>query len=819
MKYCLIILFLLFNVLGASAQNLKIEGKITNAQGEVVPFASIYVKNTTQGTSANREGVYQLNLPKGSHELVFKSVGYRQQNKQINLQANQILNVRFEKEIFELKDVVVQAGGEDPAYAIIRNAINKRKHYLLELDAYTCEVYIKSLQKMLDAPEKFMFQDVSKLFEEYGLDSNRRGITYLSESESRFSYIKPDKFREEVISSRVAGSSSKLTFNQALSMRLNLYNNLQRFNSNLVSERPIISPIADNALAYYNYKFLGSSFENGELVNKIQLLPKRSNDPVYRGYLYIMDESWRIHSADIWLTKEANMNLLDSLKITQQYIPVDNQVWMPASTKYDFSWSKLNFKFGGYYLASFKNYDLNPKLDKKQFNEVLRITSDVSKRDTAYWAQSRAVQLTEEEQQGFVKKEQLRFKFESKKYLDSLEKAKNQFNPLSFVLTDGYTLNRPDTKEKYHFRSLAGAVFYNTVEGFGMNYGVSYTRELDTVHKRKLYLEGNIRYSLERKKFNTNLNGSFPVQRTLIGFSLGSDVVDLNNAAATIAIENSLSSLLDKVNFQKFYEKRFASLSVSRRVGDGLEAGISASWANRKWLPNISSFSYKKKEGPDFTSNNPFSPGIDKSLFAENQAFTVNARLSYEFDKRYINTPSGKEYLPSKYPMLSLSYSKGIRSVLSSDVDFDLLVFEMTQSNLKMGLYGKTSLMFGAGKFLNKQSIFYTDYKHFVQTRTLQKEEAFKGFLLLDNYRNSANHQYLEGHLEHNFSGFLINKVPFARKAKLQEIVGLNYLTSSGLKSYTEFCMGLQFSRLRGMYGLSYSGKQVGQGFKFSVLL
>ncbi|RYG05375.1 MAG: carboxypeptidase-like regulatory domain-containing protein, partial [Chitinophagaceae bacterium] len=57
----------------ATAQQFQISGKITETNKEPVSFASVYVKNTTKGTSANAEGFYKLDLEKGTHTLLYKA--------------------------------------------------------------------------------------------------------------------------------------------------------------------------------------------------------------------------------------------------------------------------------------------------------------------------------------------------------------------------------------------------------------------------------------------------------------------------------------------------------------------------------------------------------------------------------------------------------------------------------------------------------------------------------------------------------------------------------------------------------------------------
>ena len=91
--------------------------------------------------------------------------------------------------------------------------------------------------------------DVQKTLE---LDSNRKGILYLSESQSKFSFKRPNKIHEEMVSSKVSGMNNAFSFNKASDMLINFYENLLLEGSGL-SSRSFVSPIAENALFYYKY--------------------------------------------------------------------------------------------------------------------------------------------------------------------------------------------------------------------------------------------------------------------------------------------------------------------------------------------------------------------------------------------------------------------------------------------------------------------------------------------------------------------------------------------------------------------------------------
>ncbi|MDB5009712.1 MAG: carboxypeptidase-like regulatory protein, partial [Mucilaginibacter sp.] len=180
--------------------------------------------------------------------------------------------------------------------------------------------------------------------------------------------------------------------------------------------------------------------------------------------------------------------------------------------------------------------------------------------------------------------------------------------------------------------------------------------------------------------------------------------------------------------------------------------------------------------------------------------------------------PNGRRYLPSPYPTVGFNYTKGIKNFLGSDIDYDLVSFDITKSDIPMGMYGKTSFYLGVGKFPNANQLYYPDYKQFDGNQVLFYQSGISKFLLLDYYRFSTYTQYFEGHLEHNFSGFITNKLPLIRKLKLQEIVDLNYLSTPNLKNYTELGFGLQYLNFRLMYGRSFnSGSNINSSLRIGM--
>ena len=70
LKSILFLTFIVFCFNQSFAQETEITGTVTTVTGEPIPFANILIKGTSQGTSADFDGIYTLELliPEGNWE-------------------------------------------------------------------------------------------------------------------------------------------------------------------------------------------------------------------------------------------------------------------------------------------------------------------------------------------------------------------------------------------------------------------------------------------------------------------------------------------------------------------------------------------------------------------------------------------------------------------------------------------------------------------------------------------------------------------------------------------------------------------------------
>ncbi len=92
------------------AQTVSVSGTVTSNE-EPVPYASIYVKGGTEGTTTDVDGNYQFQVPVGAVTLIAQAQGYRSQNKDLTLTRGLPMTVDFTllEDALGLEEVVVSA--------------------------------------------------------------------------------------------------------------------------------------------------------------------------------------------------------------------------------------------------------------------------------------------------------------------------------------------------------------------------------------------------------------------------------------------------------------------------------------------------------------------------------------------------------------------------------------------------------------------------------------------------------------------------------------------------------------------------------------
>ena len=115
MKHCILtgLVFLLFAGGGEAAD---ISGFVRDAaNGESLPFASVYLKGENRGGISNESGYYAItSIPSGRHTLVASLIGYRIFHEEVEIgDEDLVVEVRLQEQAIEVETTVVEAEREE----------------------------------------------------------------------------------------------------------------------------------------------------------------------------------------------------------------------------------------------------------------------------------------------------------------------------------------------------------------------------------------------------------------------------------------------------------------------------------------------------------------------------------------------------------------------------------------------------------------------------------------------------------------------------------------------------------------------------------
>ena len=815
----LLVLFLALISLQSFSQ---IKGRLVNQKNAPLPFVNIYIENTFTGTTSNDEGYYELNLDKpDTYTVVFQFLGYKTVKKEIEIkQFPYLLDATLEEEQISLNEVVINSK-ENPADIIMRKAIAARKLNFEKINSFKADFYSRGLIRIKNAPEKFFGQELDDFM--VGLDSSRSGILYLSETISKIDYMRPDKLKEKIIASKVSGDNKGFSFNTASDVDFNFYNNTIELGNQ------IISPIADYAFNYYRYKLEGVFYDDkGNLINKIKVIPRRENDRIFSGSIYIVENQWTIYALELGITGiQAQIPPAEIIMIKQNFSYSDkDKIWVMNSQGMDFSYSLFGFKGDGKFTAVYSNYNFDSQISKKSFGkEILSFANEANKKDSTYWKSIRPVPLTDEEIGDYLLKDSIQTVRESKPYLDSIDAKNNKFKISKILFGYNYSNSFEDWSVGYN--SSLSDIQFNTVQGYNSKLNFYYRKNLDKF-RRYYSANASVQYGISDERLRGTASFTYKfnnVKKPFLMLSGGVETKQFSEAQPISPLLNSVSSLFFENNFMKIYDRSFVQVGYTQEVSNGISVYSTLDYERRKALINSTDQVIFNDKNDIYSSNDPRHPltfGIP--AFDTHNLLKFNINASFNFGQEYLSYPDSKINIPnSKYPTLYLGYEKGL-AASDNKYNFDQLKARLTQS-FNIGNKGDFKYNLKGGTFINADDIGFMDYYHpnGNQTHVGTSSNYLNVFNNLPYYTLSTNTSYLEMHAEHDFKGYLLSRVPLLNKLNYNIVLGAHAFATENKKPYQEFSIGIdnigfkKFRFLRVDYVRSYQNGYQGDAIVFGL--
>lgn len=770
---------LIFVIISFSCWAWQLRGLVTDERGEPIPYASVYLENSTYGVATNIKGEYLMNFENGTYKLVFQAVGFETLSKTIVVKdANLKLNVALAMNARMLEIVTIEADREDPAYPIIRSAIAARKQNNKAVKQFECDVYSKiSLEK-----EFFIHDTLEKAARDTIENKLTKQRMNFIETQSKLYFKQPNFWKEiklavndldadkrgnqaEVIIEGYgdeifygAEPVNRLMFKSSLGEAVfNFYNNLIDLPN--LGQVPFSSPIGSAAFVNYKYRLESTFYEDGFWVNKIEVTPKRKFSALFSGYIYVVDSLWSIKAVDLEPEK-TELTFFDYMRIFQEFEWTNDSIWLVKREEYFYETKDGTATQIGNTNIVYEHYNLAPDISDKFFNnEVLRIEDNAYDLGFAYWDSIRPIELKAEELDFILEQDSIMQYQKSAEYLMRQDSSVNEIKFWDFIL-NGIVRQNSFKKQTFFINPLLNQLRPLGVGGYRHALGGWYKKEFNKA--TSIRITGELNYGF----LNKDLKGEAGFDMTYLPKRFGRFHAEYRNNYEMLNTFASFETIFSRSNYVRDI---FYSFGHDIEIFNGVYLDLTLEYGEKLPITGMK-LSQWSQEVFGATFNTPVS-------FQPYREFGIDVRVKLTPFQKYQMKPYKKVVLPSKWPSATIWYKKGIPGVFGSITNLDFIEIKVDHK-IQLGTWGYSKWRIMTGAYVNEGNVMVADYKYFRRSDAFWFSNPLQSFQLLRpaGAAITTTNPYFQANYLHNFEGTLLNKIPLVRNLGLQAMGGVGTL-------------------------------------------
>ena len=736
-------LLLIINII--KAQELLVKGQVIDELSrEPIPFANVYIKNTTKGVSANIDGFFKIAVESFRDTLVGSSVGHKLGYLPLRPGIKLGYLIKMQPSEVALKEIVVKPG-ENPAHVFLRQIWDKKDQYNLEkIPLWQAELYNKveiDLEN-IDASKGNRLGAFSFILENLDTTSDEVPFLpiFLTESLSDYYYQSaPKKEKEFIRASRLSGVKDKniTKFLGGMYQKVNLMDNWVE-----VLDVSFVSPFSSNGLMYYKYYLTDSVFTDGEWLYQISFQEKRRQENTFVGDFWIDRSRFFIRELNMRLSKGVNINFVDRLSIRQSYQNIGDSICFLSNDRLmvDFKSSNKGAGIIGRRTISYKDVTLNDSSTQKYLSkdEGVMVALEAYGMREDFWETNRHEKLSKNEAGIYS-------------MVDSL-KNMPQFNTLIDIITTvvtGYQSFGP-----LDFGPYFSLLSSDQIEGNRMRIGCRTNKKF---HPR-LRLNAYAAYGFLDNLWKYGGGFSYLISNKnwqKISFNYKTDFMLEGTYADEMDQDNLFAFALRKDVFQKLLYIEEWRMDYSIDWFRGFSTNL---YLVQEKINPFFEFNYFKEEALLHNINN----------------VSLGVRFRWNHKEETIEGNYDKLSLGSPYPILTIDVEKGLSAPSMGDFDFHKISFKV-KDNILINPLGRFYYDISAGAAFGDVP-YLLQYNPKANNTYYYTWRAFNNMLPFE----FAFKDYLEIQLYHHFRGFLLNKVPLVRHLKWRSVLCAKAIAGTG---------------------------------------
>jgi hypothetical protein len=765
-KGILPILILLVSFSSAFAQT-TVHGIVTDAKTkETMPFVTVALVGTTQGIGTNNKGYYSLATTSNATQIKVTFMGYKTVVRNIEAGKDQTINIALAEESHTLSEVRIVSGKKkkytnknNPAVELIRQVIAHKDQNQLENYSYAeykqYERMIFSLSNLSDKfKNKRMFKNYQFMFKEQ--DSTAIGgktllPLYLEEKLSDNYFRKAPYTKKQIIeANKQVKYDENFIDNQGLKAYFNrMYQDINIYDNNVsLLSNQLLSPIADHSPDFYKFFITDTLKDQQPNLIELSFTPRNTNGLLFEGRIYVtMDGNYAVQNAFLTVNKNINLNFVRQMQANLAFEKNNDG-------KYHLSQSDLKIEFGinknkgggvfGERLVTINNFAINKPRPKETYEgptEVMAANSD--SKDDHYWMMSRPDTLDAAAANVYHNIDSLQTMPSFKRTMD-----------IATLLVAGY-------KNFGAFEVGPANTFYsfNPVEGFRVRLGGRTTTNLS----KRYFFETYGAYGAKDEKFKYFLSSTYSLNnksiysfpQNYIRASFQHDTKIPGQELQFVQESNFLLSFKRGANDVWLYNDIFRLDYVHE-----FSNHLSYSLGFKKWNQSPAGSLQFQNLLPNGTLN-------DVNLIHTTE---LSAQLRWAPHEKFYQGKLYRTPIPDKYPVFTLNYSQGVKGLVGGDYNYQSVIGNISK-RFYLSQLGFTDVSTEGGYIFGKVPFPLLDIHHANQTYAFQLQSYN-----LMNFQEFVSDHYASIMIDHNFNGFLFNRVPLLKKLKLREIIDFKSL-------------------------------------------
>ena len=730
----------------------RINGRVTDAAtGQGIPFVSVAVKDTPAGASSDADGNYLLAATRLGDSLLVSSLGYAARTYPLTKAATQTVDVVLTATASNLQEVKVYARGGDPAYHIVREAINRRDQFdPNRLSSYQYESYAKTEAYLNEFTKKegrhpgIIGGRLSKMPAIVSANGDPAVPVFVSETHSEFFHRSdPAKTKERVLKSRALGvgiSDGGLTaqFTGASFQQYNFYSN---YVSLLNKDFP--SPLGQYWETLYAYHLIDTVSVVGVICYQIDYEPRQTKDAAFNGTVWIDTTRLGLLKINAQIDRRANINFVESIHLEQYWEDVEGSdpvrpARLPVLTQLLIDSDRPVPNAPGVlvrFYTSADNIEVNKPLPPGFYEPALELADNYREDSPDYWKNARPLNLSPEELRVFEVVDSVR----NTPVMRLVGKAIDLFS-------GGYF---PIPKTGLEIGPLVYSYANNNIEGHRLRLGLRTNQDFS----RRWILSGFGGYGTYDRRFKYGFGVEYVVGKkpwTVVGVQHSYDLEQLGFSSDLVGSSFLWGAFSRFGTLNRPYLQQSTRAFVRRELGSGFTQTMSV--RSRSFDPQFD-FAYRMPGQLDPT----YSHSYQTSELSLETRFAPGEIMVQDDNDRY-------GIASTNQPVIVFRYDLGL-SIMKGDFDYHRFTLGLEHS-FRLGVLGRTYYRVDLG--YTPSTLPYPLL--FVPRGNPSVFMSSIGFNLMRRFEFATDH-YAGLMVEHYFQGLIFNRIPGVRRLKWRFLV------------------------------------------------